>query len=78
MKWLIVVPVILLAISLQGCAYTVVSTGTLVATGRSIGDHALSAATGAECDATRVVLGRQDAWCERPREPGTTYNRNPF
>jgi hypothetical protein len=74
MKWLIV-PIIL---ALQGCAYTAVSTGVYIATGKSTGDHAATLVSGADCNATRLALGRQDYWCERPREPGTTYNRNPY
>jgi hypothetical protein len=69
---------ILLVLSLQGCAYTAVSTGTYVLTGKSIMDHAATAATGNRCDATSLVLGKQDWYCERPREPGTTYNRHEF
>jgi hypothetical protein len=74
MKWLII-PIVL---ELTGCAYTVVSTGTLVVTGRSVGDHAASVATGNRCDTVGYVLGTQDYVCEQPRELGTTYNRNPL
>jgi hypothetical protein len=69
---------ILLTLLLQGCAYTAVSTGTYVLTGKSIADHSATVATGNNCDATRLVLGRQDWYCEQPRELGTTYNRNPY
>jgi hypothetical protein len=75
MKWLIIPTVIA---ALNGCAYSLVSTGTYVTTGKSVGDHAAGLATGADCDATRLALGRQDFWCERPRDAGTTYNRNGF
>ena len=74
MKWLLI-PIVL---TLNGCAYTVVSTGTYIATGKSIGDHAASLVTGTDCDTTRLALGKQDYLCERARELGTTYNRNPF
>ena len=74
MKWFLI-PALLM---LNGCAYTVVSTGTYVVTGKSMGDHAASAVTQNDCDATRYAFGRQDYWCERAREPGTTYNRNGF
>ena len=69
---------ILLTLCLQGCAYTAVSTGTYIATGKSIWDHSAGMATGADCNATRLVLGKQSYWCEQPREPGTTYNRNSY
>lgn len=69
---------ILLAVTLPGCAYTAVSTGTYVLTGRSIADHSASLATGADCNTTSYIIGKQDWLCEQPREPGTTYNRNPY
>jgi hypothetical protein len=74
MKWFII-PIVLM---LNGCAYTAVSTATYVTTGKSIGDHTASLATGNDCDTTRYVLGRQDYWCEQARDVGTTYNRNPY
>jgi hypothetical protein len=74
MKWFM----ILIMSAIPGCAYTVVSTGTLVVTGRSVGDHAASVATGNRCDTVSYVLGTQDYVCEQPRELGTTYNRNPL
>ena len=70
--------IILLAVTLPGCAYTAVSTGTYVLTGKSIADHSAGIATGNNCNATHYVIGKQDYWCERPRELGTTYNRNPY
>jgi len=69
---------LLLILLTSGCAYTAVSTVTYVSTGKSIGDHAATLATGADCDATRLVLNKQSYWCEQAREPGSTYNRNPF
>jgi hypothetical protein len=65
-------------LTLNGCAYTVVSTGTYIATGKSVGDHTASLVTGNDCDSTNYALGKQDYLCERARELGTTYNRNPF
>ena len=69
---------LLLILLTSGCAYTAVSTGTYIATGKSIGDHAASVVSGADCDATRLVLNKQSYWCEQAREPGTTYNRNAY
>jgi hypothetical protein len=69
---------ILLTLLLQGCAYTAVSTGTYIVTGKSVGDHAATVITGNNCDTTRYVIGKQDYLCERAREPGTTYNRHEF
>ena len=69
---------LLLILLTSGCAYTAVSTGSYVLTGKSVGDHAASVVTQNNCDATRYVIGRQDYWCERARELGTTYNRNPY
>ena len=74
MKWLILAGTMMLT----GCAYTAVSTATYLTTGKSIGDHAATVATGADCDATRYVIGKQAYWCEVAREPGTTYNRNEY
>jgi len=69
---------ILLTLCLQGCAFTAVSTGTYVLTGKSIADHTATMATGNNCDATMFMTGQQAYWCEQPREPGTTYNRHSF
>ena len=70
--------ILLMLLCLPGCALTVASTGTYVITGRSIMDHAATAATGNRCDATSLVLGKQDWYCEQPRDPATTYNRNTY
>ena len=74
MKWLII-PII---ITLQGCAYTVLSTATVITTGKSIGDHVASTVSQNDCDSIGYARGKQDYLCERAREPGTTYNRNRF
>jgi len=65
---------------LQGCAYTVASTATFAVTGKSIGDHAASTITSSDCNMTSTILDneRHSYYCERAREPGTTYNRNAF
>jgi hypothetical protein len=75
MKWTIII----LAVNLSGCAavYTGASTAALVTTGKSIPDHALTQATGADCSALRVVTGEKDYYCE-VRDPAKTYNRNGF
>jgi hypothetical protein len=72
MKWLII-PIL---VTLEGCAYTVVSTTSLVATGKSLGDHALTAIVPmADCNVTNVVKDKY--YCE-VRDISTTYNRNGF
>ena len=75
MKWTIII----LAVNLSGCAavYTGASTAALVTTGKSIPDHVLTQATGADCSALRVVTGEKDYYCEQ-RDPAKTYNRNRF
>lgn len=57
---------------------TAVSTVTLVTTGKSITDHAATTVTQNDCDGYRLLTGKQDYYCERVKEPGTTYNRNPY
>lgn len=75
MKWLIILIVVT---TLNGCAYTAVSTATYIATGKGVGDHIASTATGNDCDTTSYALGKQDYPCEQARDVGTRYNRNPF
>jgi hypothetical protein len=45
----------------------------MVTTGKGIGDHAGSAATGGDCNVIKHLLTRQFV-CEMP----VTYNQNPF
>jgi hypothetical protein len=72
MKWLII-PIL---VTLEGCAYTVVSTTSLVTTGKSLGDHALTAVVpNADCNVTNVVKDKY--YCE-VRDISTTYNRSGF
>ena len=73
MKWLII-----LTLSLQGCAYTVASTATYITTGKSITDHAASTLTQADCGAVNYLQGRQDYLCEQAPDPGVRYNRNGY
>ena len=73
MKWLS----IFLLLTIQGCAYTAVSAVSTVATGKSASDHLLSL-SGNDCNTIKFLSQKQDYWCEQAREPGTTYNRNPY
>ena len=68
---------LILVIALQGCAYTVTSTVTTIATGKSVTDHVLST-TGNDCNTIKYARQQQDYLCERPRDPGTHYNRNAY
>lgn len=67
-----------IATMLNGCAVytgaTVVSIGT---TGKSLGDHTASLVTNADCNIWRASI-ELTYYCEYLREPGTTYNRNPY
>jgi len=77
MKWLIILTVLVT----PGCAvYTVATTASTLTTGKSIGDHTVSQITGYDCSLTAVVISNDthSYYCERAREPGTTYNRNSF
>jgi hypothetical protein len=75
MKWL-VIPIVL---TLNGCAvYTVATATSTITTGKSLADHSATVATQNDCSSLKYVMGRQDYYCERAREPGTTYNRNAF
>ena len=68
--------IIALAISLQGClAYTAASTGSMVVTGKSLTDYGATYVTGNDCKTLQLFEGKY--YCE-DREPGTTYNRNPY
>ena len=70
--------VLLIVISLEGCAYTAISTATTITTGKSIGDHAASQVSGTDCNSIKFAVGSQDYLCEQKRTPDTTYNRNLF
>jgi len=74
MKWFIV-PIVL---TLNGCAYTAVSTASFITTGKSISDHAASTLTQADCNTVSYATGRQDYICEQARTRDTTYNRTAF
>ena len=70
-KWIII-----LSTLLSGCAttYTVTSTAALIATGKSLTDHATSKLTLGDCNAVRMVT-RLTYYCE-VNDPSKTYNRN--
>ena len=69
---------IFLASALSGCAvYTGASIGSMAVTGKTIGDHASSLVTQADCNAWRAST-ELAYYCEYLREPGTTYNRNGY
>lgn len=71
-KWI----AIFSAVMCTGCAttYTVTSAASLIATGKSLTDHATSKLTTGDCDAVRM-LTRQTYYCEQ-NDPSVTYNRN--
>jgi hypothetical protein len=63
-----------------GCAvYTGVSMTSQIATGKSAGEHAASALTGADCSAWLMLTdnSRHSYWCE-VRDVSRTYNRNAY
>ena len=60
--------------SLTGCAaYTVASAGSYVITGKGIGDHAGSVASGGDCNLVKHTYQGKYV-CEMP----VVYNRNAF
>ena len=60
-----------LALTLNGCAvYTVASTATVIATGRSPTDHVATLATGWDCSTLQILQGYY--WCEIT----PTYNQS--
>ena len=68
--------VVLTVVVLTGCAaYTVSSGVSIIATGRSITDHAATKVLGADCDAVRAV--KETTWyCDTTPDIDTRYNRN--
>lgn len=61
------------AVCLQGCAYTALSTATLVATDRTLTDHMASTLANADCNAVHTV-SKGSYYCEQ-RDIGQVYNR---
>jgi len=60
-----------------GCAvYAIGSGASAVITGRGITDHAVSAATGYDCDTLNIMRKNHDYWCEQRRDSGTHYPRS--
>lgn len=73
--------IILAVITQTACApYLVASTGVTLTTGKSLADHALTQTTGYDCSSFDLIYNNSthSYYCEKPREPGTTYNRNPI
>ncbi len=61
-------------ITLNGCAvYTVASVGSYAVTGKGIGDHAGSLASGGDCNLIKHTINGQYV-CEMP----VVYNRSAF
>lgn len=76
MLWMVILVCLL---SLTGCAgYTVASVTSWSTTGKGMADHGASLVTGADCNAAHTVMKNRDYYCEKHREPGTTYNRSAF
>jgi hypothetical protein len=73
----LIIPVSLV-LALSGCAvYTGASVGSMAVTGKTIGDHASSLVTQADCNAWRASI-ELTYYCEYLREPGTTYTRTGY
>jgi hypothetical protein len=60
-----------------GMAYSVASGTSLVATGKSIPEHAMSELTGADCSVVSSLMSDRYV-CEQQGDAGTRYNRNAF
>jgi hypothetical protein len=70
--WSVVLIVMLLA--MQGCAVTTAaSVVSYAATGKGVGDHVASAATGGDCNVVKHTVNGQYV-CEMP----VVYNRSGF
>lgn len=75
------ISILVLAMLLEGCLPLMVASGvSTVTTGKGIAEHGLSLATGADCSGLKTIVDYEhhSYYCEQPREPGTTYNRNVF
>lgn len=74
---------IMLALALTACAgpmgivYTATSVGSLATTGRSTSEHIASRLTDSDCSIWNAVVDLAYI-CEYNKNPGITYNRNPF
>jgi hypothetical protein len=55
-------------------AWTGLNFTSQVTTDKTLTDHGLSRMTQADCDFKHVI--KNEYYCERAREPGTTYNRS--
>ena len=75
----LILTTVFLAHALSGCAvYTATSIVTTIATDKSITDYVASGISGSDCSTVRTLTGEKDFYCERVREPGTSYNRNGY
>jgi len=70
--------ILVIALTLEGCAYTVATTAVGMVTGKSVTDRAVSLATDMDCNGIGVVKGEQDYYCEQARDSGTHWNRNGY
>jgi len=61
-----------------GPAILAVSVASTATTGKGLTDHAVSQLSGANCNSRKFAEHKQDYYCEIPRTPATTYNRNPL
>lgn len=75
---------VLICLLCSGCAssaigygYSAVSTGSLVTTGKSLPEQALSTVTDADCSTYNWLFSNKDYICEQ-RDISVTYNRNKF
>lgn len=63
----------LVSLMLTGCAgpLLIVSVASTVATGKGLSEHALSAATGKDCNILGSLLEKDRSLCEEPGSPAT-------
>lgn len=54
-----------------------ISAVSTITTGKSLTDHTSTQLTQHDCNTIRTIT-EQTYYCERAREPGTTYNRSVF
>jgi hypothetical protein len=68
--------VLAVVFTLTGCAaYTVSSGVSIIATGKSVTDHAATKVLSADCDALRAI--KETTWyCDTAPDIDTRYNRN--
>jgi hypothetical protein len=74
MRVLIILLPLLSACTTAEIVYQTASISSGVTTGKTLAEHALSQVTQADCKTANIINGKY--YCERAKEPGTTYNRN--